>query len=326
MVCTSPLTIPYTLTINEMAYRKALILILTMVSLLAMATGGPQKEKPRNMLRTNKLDTLMLAERFNLRVNGLGWLMLSPNVGVEMTLGSHNWNRWTIGISGRGMWATTGWNTPSLVHDMKEARAEVRCYKHSRELLRSWFVGGWFGYADFDLKVGHTGYRGDGFTGGLTAGTITPLYGYRNGSSIDLEFSTNLGLIFAGFEEYVRSADKIRYEVTRQRENRLLTAIVPYTLLCDVLRVSFVYHIGPSVADRYRRRISIDQQYRTLQNELSLRRDSMEQARQLLREQRRDSLELMDYERRFEKQRLELEKKHQRDSLEQVELRKRNEK
>jgi hypothetical protein len=97
-------------------------------------------------------------------------------------------------------------------------------------------------------------------------------------------------------------------------------------LLCDVLRVSFVYHIGPSVADRYRRRISIDQQYRTLQNELSLRRDSMEQARQLLREQRRDSLELMDYERRFEKQRLELEKKHQRDSLEQVELRKRNEK
>jgi hypothetical protein len=75
------------------------------------------------------------------------------------------------------------------------------------------------------------------------------------------------------------------------------------------------------VADRYRRRITIDDNYRYRQNELALLRDSTEQARKQEKQQRKDSLKMADYEKRFEKQRLELERRHKRDSVERVKQR-----
>jgi hypothetical protein len=94
----------------------------------------------------------------------------------------------------------------------------------------------------------------------------------------------------------------------------------------DLIRVSLVYHLGPTVANRYRRRIAIDNDYRELQNTLALQRDSTQQAREQQRQQRKDSLMMVDYERRFEEQRLELERQHLRDSLQRVRQLQRNEK
>ena len=71
-----------------MSYRKHLTLFLGFICLMVFAGNVPQGSGNRNMLRTNKLDTLRLMERFNVRTNMLGWLMMSPNIGVEMTLGN----------------------------------------------------------------------------------------------------------------------------------------------------------------------------------------------------------------------------------------------
>ena len=272
---------------------------------------------PRNLLRTNQLDTLAWHERLAWRTNTLGWLLLSPNIGAEWTLGSHNWNHWTVGASARAWWANNNWEVPYMVHNLKEVRAEVRRYYHGNGLRRSWFWSVFGGYSDFSLKVASIGYRGYGMLTGVTGGTIAPLYGYPNGSSLDLEVSVNGGFLIGAVEEYKRWSNS--YVVTRPKGSwRLVTNPLPYVCNMDMLRVSLVYRFGPSVADRYRDRIKIDERYRILQNELALKRDSTEQANLRERERRRDSLERVDYERRFEQQRLELERKHLRDSLERV--------
>lgn len=299
-----------------MSYRKHLTLLLGICYLCVLAGNKPQGSG-RNMLRTNKLDTLKLTERFNFKTNMLGWLLMSPNVGIEMTLGSHNWNCWTIGLSGRTMWATTTQvEVPYTQHQLNEGRLEVRRYKHGKGLMRSWFTGVYGGYAKFDLKLSETGYQGDGFIGGVTFGTVAPLHGYRNGSSLDLELSVNAGLVWTHVDEYTCSDGREYYVVTRHDGGRrFLWDPLPFAACNDLLRVSLVYHFGPSVADRYRERIAIDDNYRALQNELALQRDSAEQALRLKKQQEEDSLKLADYEERFEEQRLELERRHIRDSL-----------
>jgi len=279
------------------------------------------------MLRTKKLDTLALPERFALRTNGLGWLLLSPNIGAELTLGSYNWSHFTLGINGRTMRTTSHQKNPYMQRLLNEGRLELRYYRHGRGLLRSWFAGVYGGYTSFNFKLAETGYRGDGYIGGLTAGTIAPLYGYRNGSSLDLELSVNAGVLLAEMQQYACTDGREHYVQTQPYSGRRLQwSALPWLAATDVVRVSFVYHFGPSVADRYRPRTTIDDAFRQLQAEIALQRDSIAQVHQQQQERRRDSLEKADYERRFEEQRLELEKKHLRDSLHHVKLRMKNEK
>lgn len=296
--------------------RVCPVVLVALLTLFVAAT--PRREgRPRNMLRTNQLDTLTFSERLAWRTNALGWLLLSPNIGAELTLGRHNWSQWTVGATARAWWANNDWKVPYMVHNIKEVRGEVRRYRHGRGLRRSWFWGVYGGYSDFNLKVDVTGYRGKAMMAGATGGTIAPLYGYPNGSSLDLEVSANLGLLLGSFEEYQRK--NYVYVVTRPRGGwRLVTNPLPYVGNTDMVRVSLVYRVGPSVADRYRDRIKIDERYRMLQDELALKRDSTEQANLREKARRRDSLDRVDYERRFEQQRQELERKHLRDSLARV--------
>jgi len=311
-----------------MSYRRPLTILLAITCLCAYAVSQQQKDNRRNMLRTNKLDTLKLKERFNVKTNMVGWLLMSPNIGIEMNLGSHNWCRWSIGISGRSMWATSNQvESPYTQHNLSEGRLHINHYWHGRGLKRSWFTGAYAGYSNFDIKLSQTGYCGNGYIFGMTFGTVAPLYGYSNGSSIDLEMSVNAGVLLAKVDEYVCSDDRQDYITTRPSDGRrLIWNPLPLVFTNDLIRVSFVYHLGPTVANRYRRRIAIDNDYRELQNTLALQRDSTQQALQQQRKQRQDSLMMVDYERRFEKQRLELERQHLRDSLQRVKHLQRNEK
>lgn len=145
----------------------------------------------------------------------------------------------------------------------------------------------------------------------------TYLYSFVNGGSLDLEFSLNAGAVFTKHEEYEKVDNT--YVVTKSASNyKLNWSPLPYLLINDVLKVSLVYHFGPSVANRYKKRITIDERYRYHLGELKMQRDSANLARQHDKEMRRDSLEKLDYERRFEKQRLELERKYLNDSISQI--------
>ena len=103
-----------------------------------------------------------------------------------------------------------------------------------------------------------------------------------------MEFSLNAGAVFTKHEEYEKVDNT--YVVTKSASNyKLNWSPLPYLLINDVLKVSLVYHFGPSVANRYKKRITIDERYRYHLGELKMQRDSANLARQHDKEMRRDS-------------------------------------
>ena len=300
-------------------YKRHIIIGAIGLFLFSMAAGGRASKRPvpNRRLYDNKLDTLTLGERISLRTNMIDWFALTPNIGLEMTLGNMNWNRWTLGISGRWNPPTKTIGTSYNVYDLADVRLDLRRYQHGRSSRRSFFLGVYGTCGSHDLKLSATGHKGTHATAGLSAGTIAPLYSYRNGSSLDLEVALSAGVMFAKQEEYIRENDS--YVTVKPSEQfKLSFDILPYIVANDVLCVSLVYHFGPSVANRYKRRIAIDERYRLHLNEMQIRRDSTRQADAELKAIKRDSLDKVEYEKRFEKQRLELERKYIADSLQQV--------
>ena len=300
-------------------YKRHIILGALGLFLISMVAGGRTSKRPvpQRHLYDNKLDTLTMGERISLRTNMIDWFALTPNIGLELTLGNMNWNHWTVGVSGRWNPSTKTLGTSYNVYDLTDVRLDLRRYQHGRGSRRSFFLGIYGTYGSHNVKFSENGFNGTHIATGLSVGTIAPLYSYRNGSSLDLEVALSAGVMFAKHEEYTRENDS--YVTVKPSEQfKVSFDPLPYIAANDVLRVSLVYHFGPSVANRYKRRIAIDERYRLHLNEMKLRRDSTHQADAELKAIRRDSLDKADYEKRFEKQRLELEKKFINDSLQQV--------
>ena len=91
-----------------------------------------------------------------------------------------------------------------------------------------------------------------------------------------------------------------------------------YAASVDAIHVSFVYHFGTKLANRYKNRNLIDNEYRLAVEKEKIRRDSIHTEQVKEKRIKMDSLSKADYERRFEEQRLELERAYSQDSLKQV--------
>lgn len=287
------------------------------LSLMFAATAGAQN------LYYNKVDTLKFGQRFNFRTNTIDWLAMTPNVGVEFTLGNKNWSRWTVGVQGRVNWKEQNKETRYLVYDLYDGRIQLRKYWHAKKPTNVFYWGVYGGGNKFDIKVGKTGRQGNALYGGLMFGYVKQLYGYMNGSSLDLDLGINAGVVFADYKEYerVRSGHREAYVDTKAKEGMKLTWNPwIYAASTDVLRASLIYHFGPKVYNKYKKRIDIDNDYRVKLAALKFRQDSLAAANKVARRLREDSLFKIDYEKRFEQQRIELEKKYQQDSLKQIRI------
>ena len=270
------------------------------------------------LLYYNKVDTLTFGQRFNLRTNTVDWLAFTPNVGVEFTLGNKNWSKWTIGFQGRVNWKEQSKETPYHVYDLYDGRLQLRKYWHGKKPTNVFYWGVYAGANTFDIKLNATGRKGSSLFGGLSFGYIRQLYGYMNGSYLDLDIGLNAGVVYAKFKEYERVRNGNRYEyATTKPENGYKLTFSPliYAASTDALRVSLIYHFGPKVANKYKKRIQVDNDYRVRLATLKLQRDSTLEAQKVAHKIRKDALEKRDYEKRFEQQRLELEKKFMQDSL-----------
>ncbi len=108
-------------------------------------------------------------------------------------------------------------------------RARLNCFRASEKPKShiSIFAGPYFSAGSFSIKYPEVGRRGFYVGAGATGGVALPLYGYENGSALDLEFGGCIGLQYAHFGKQVGSNDPL----TRN-------SFLP--LLTDV-RVSLVY-------------------------------------------------------------------------------------
>jgi len=271
----------------------------------------------------NKVDTLTFGQRFNIRTNTVDWLALTPNIGVEFTLGNKNWSKWTLGVQGRLNWKEQSKETLYHVYDLYDGRLQLRKYWHGKKPASVFYWGIYAGANSFDIKLNATGRKGNSVFGGLMFGYVHQLYGYMNGSRLDLDLGLNGGVVFAKFKEYKRvlNGNRYEYQTTKPEDGYKLTfQPLIYAASTDVIRASLVYHFGPNVANKYKKRMMVDNNYRITLANLKLQRDSINEANKVAARARRDSLEKVDYEKRFEQQRLENEKRYANDSIKAVKL------
>lgn len=260
---------------------KACLAAVWLLPLTAQGQSGP--------LYYNKVDTLPMGQRVSWRTNVADWVALTPNLGVELTLGKYSWSKWTLGLYGRVNWKTATHQTEYNVYDLYDGRVELRKYWHGKSPRRVYYWGIYGGGNKFDIKLSRDGERGNALYGGLTAGTTTQLYGYRNGATLDLDLGVSLGAVLAKREKYHRElhGNSYQYVVSEPKDGYKLTfSPLVYAVSNDILRVALVYHFGPSTANRYKRRSVVDEQYRLRLADEQYRSDSISQEKARLKQEK----------------------------------------
>ena len=120
-------------------------------------------------------------------------------------------------------------------------RARVNCFRAAEKPKRhiSIFAGPYLSATTFSIKLSAAddalGRQGAAIGAGLTGGIALPLYGYENGSALDLEFGGSIGWHFASYDLYLADIESNGYPYVGHRNQ-----FVFYPLVTDA-RVSLVY-------------------------------------------------------------------------------------
>ena len=235
------------------------------------------------------LDTLSVSDRLSVRTNGTDWLIMVPNVGVELDLGKLNYNRLTAALNLRWKWGTGHTFVPKMVYNVFEVKGEVRSYWRTRQVtaedgvfpphkhiwdklmslrrrepkhpVTTFYRGVWLSYAtySFDFEaIRKYGRQGSAVMGGVLYGIQRPLYRYRNGRSIDLDLGVSIGAALVKYDVYQRDADNNRYR--KVSKNPIGWKVLP---VVNELRAGLVYRLGKTQGyDKYNYRYDVELAYR----------------------------------------------------------------
>lgn len=144
----------------------------------------------------------------------------------------------------RGIYNTEiSWEEEWLQSDrwIDRVKARIGCFRGSANPKShlSLFVGPYLSFSDFSLKLSGAdnalGRQGIAVGTGLTAGVAVPLYGYEDGTAIDLEFGGSVGWHFASYDLYRSDLESNCYPYAGSERKW-----VYYPLVTD-MRVSLVY-------------------------------------------------------------------------------------
>lgn len=237
---------------------------------------------------SRRLDTLTVAERLSFRTNGVDWLVMVPNVGIEYDIANNkNWNRWSVGVNVRYKWAESHTYVPNHVFNIFETKLEFRNYWRTRLIdgegvkahtslldrlmsqrrhrrkhpLTTYYRGLFASYAKYSFLFGKKskGYQGEALTAGFTYGIQRPLYTFRSGRSIDLELGVSAGVAWLSYTPYkVNQGLNIFYPAGKTvgwKDLKVLPVV-------NELRAGLVYRIGKKEGyTKYRFRYDVDLQY-----------------------------------------------------------------
>lgn len=235
------------------------------------------------------LDTLSVSDRLSVRTNGTDWLIMVPNVGVELDLGKLNYNRLTAALNLRWKWGTGHTFVPKMVYNVFEVKGEVRSYWRTRQVtaedgvfpphkhiwdklmslrrrepkhpVTTFYRGVWLSYAtySFDFEaIRKYGRQGSAVMGGVLYGIQRPLYRYRNGRSIDLDLGVSIGAALVKYDIYQRDVDNNRYR--KVSKNPIGWKVLP---VVNELRAGLVYRLGKTQGyDKYNYRYDVELAYR----------------------------------------------------------------
>lgn len=236
---------------------------------------------------SRKLDTLTVADRLSFRTNGVDWLLMVPNIGIEYDIANNkNWNRWSVGVNVRYKWATSHTFVPNHTFDLFETKLEFRNYWRTRRIngssvkahsriwdkamsqrryeqkhpLTTYYRGLFVSYANYNFRFGpgYEGYDGQAVMCGGVYGIQRPLYRFRRGSSIDLELGVGVGVALYKYRKYDvdQERNRINYIKTVGWKDLKILPVV------NELRAGLVYRLGKKAGHhKYRFRYDVDLKY-----------------------------------------------------------------
>jgi hypothetical protein len=122
-------------------------------------------------------------------------------------------------------------------------RARANCFRAAEnpKTHLSFFVGPYLSVSTFSFKLNADAIGRQGFAvgAGLTGGVALPLYGYQNGSALDLEFGGSLGLHFSSFDFYGLDIENEEFQSAVNKNGKgHRNMFIPFP---SELRVSLVY-------------------------------------------------------------------------------------
>ena len=122
-------------------------------------------------------------------------------------------------------------------------RARANCFRAAEnpKTHLSFFVGPYLSASTFSFKLNADAIGRQGFAvgAGLTGGVALPLYGYQNGSALDLEFGGSLGLHFSSFDFYGLDIENEEFQSAVNKNGKgHRNMFIPFP---SELRVSLVY-------------------------------------------------------------------------------------
>lgn len=266
-----------------MSLRKEIVLSLSLMLLPLHKVEAQWKPAEKH------LDTLSVSDRLSVRTNGTDWLIMVPNVGVELDLGKLNYNRLTAALNLRWKWGTGHTFVPKMVYNVFEVKGEVRSYWRTRQVtaedgvfpphkhiwdklmslrrrepkhpVTTFYRGVWLSYAtySFDFEaIRKYGRQGSAVMGGVLYGIQRPLYRYRNGRSIDLDLGVSIGAALVKYDTYKRDVDNNRYR--KVSKNPIGWKVLP---VVNELRAGLVYRLGKTQGyDKYNYRYDVELAYR----------------------------------------------------------------
>lgn len=263
-------------TVNFKGLKYCVLLMMLVSSSCAFAQ--------KKMSNGHKLDSLSFSDRISLRTNGIDWMMLLPNIGIEFDLDRYNWSRNAIGLNVKGNWRTKHTFDPGVVYDLVEIRAEYRNYWHTRKTdvnglgphrhtyekilsgrrrrpkhpNTTWYRGAYLAYDDYAFLFGKEGKKGQAYTLGFQYGVIRPLYIFPSGKSVDLDFGFSAGFCLTDYEKFGYDSRTASYPTIEEKSG---LSFVPFPVLTEA-RVGLVYRIGKAnIYEKYRWRYDVDLKY-----------------------------------------------------------------
>ena len=218
-------------------------------------------------------------DRIAIHTNSVGWLLMTPNLGIEYSFIQNDLKKVSALVHGRYNPASLKTYNPSYVYNIGGARAEVRWYYRTRYISqgeasldslecakfgrfrnfwnklttrpysllarenprnhRAYYIGPYLAFDKYTIKLAKTGYQGYSFGFGATMGYSIPLYHYKNGSAIDFELGFSAGLAMSMNDMFHYNADVDCYEYAGSKPLHL----VPFPVVTDA-RVAFVYRLN----------------------------------------------------------------------------------
>lgn len=85
--------------------------------------------------KVEKQDTVSFKERIGIHTNTLGWLLMTPNIGLEYDIVRTPYKKVSVLLSGRYNWNSNESSNSRYVYNVAGAKAELRWYFRTRQRL-----------------------------------------------------------------------------------------------------------------------------------------------------------------------------------------------